>query len=100
MATLTVSQVSKVYAGDTSEDQAVVALHDVSFTVNDHEFCSILGHSGCGKTTLLTIIAGFEKASAGQLLMDGAPICNPSWERCVIFQDYALFPWMTAYLCP
>jgi NitT/TauT family transport system ATP-binding protein len=87
--------VGKVYPGHSADDPPVVALHDVSFAVRRNEFCAILGHSGCGKTTLLTMIAGFEQPTNGQLLVDSKPVGNPGWERAMIFQDYALFPWLT-----
>lgn len=95
MSTVVVSGVSKVYPGNSDKDQPVPALKNVSFTVRHNEFCSILGHSGCGKTTLLTMVAGFEEPTSGRLLLDDKPIGKPGWERCVIFQDYALFPWLT-----
>ena len=74
---------------------SVVALRDVTFEVPDNQFCSILGHSGCGKTTLLNIAAGFERATAGAVTVNGAPIDLPGWRNTMIFQEYALFPWMS-----
>jgi len=87
--------VGKVFPGHSAADPPVRALKDVNFTVPDKEFCSLLGHSGCGKTTLLSILAGFEAPSEGRLLLDDRPIGKPGWERTMIFQDYALFPWQT-----
>jgi len=95
MSNLTVENVSKTYPGHSANDEPVLALDRVSFHVEDHEFCSVLGHSGCGKTTLLMMMAGFEDASEGQILVDGKPIGKPTWQRSIVFQDYALFPWMT-----
>lgn len=94
MSSVTIRDVAKTFpcAGEADED--VVALSGVSFEVADREFCSILGHSGCGKTTLLMMLAGFEQPSAGTILVDGKPVGTPTWQRTVVFQDYALFPWM------
>lgn len=91
MSTVTISAVSKAFPGD----EPVHALREVSFNVADKEFCSILGHSGCGKTTLLMLLAGFEQPSGGKILVDDKPVGAPTWQRTVVFQDYALFPWMT-----
>ncbi len=92
---LTANGVGKIYPGHSAGDQAVVALRDVNFVVGQNEFCALLGHSGCGKTTLLTMIAGFEQPSQGTLLLNGQTVGKPGWERAMIFQDYALFPWLT-----
>jgi NitT/TauT family transport system ATP-binding protein len=94
MGRLVVGGVSKIYDG-AAGGAPVVAVDDVSFTVENGEFCAILGHSGCGKTTLLNMVAGFEVPTGGHLTVDGAPIRGPGWERAIIFQDYALFPWLT-----
>ena len=94
-STLSAIGVGKTYLGHSADDPPVQALCDINFTVRHNEFCSILGHSGCGKTTLLTMIAGFEQPSTGQLLLHGMPVGKPGWERTMIFQDYALFPWQT-----
>jgi len=95
MSNLTVEKVSKIYPGHSARDEPVPALDNVSFHVEDHEFCSVLGHSGCGKTTLLMMMAGFEQPSGGRILVDAKPIAKPTWQRSIVFQDYALFPWMT-----
>lgn len=94
MGRLTVEKLSKAYVEPGSPGQ-VTALSDVTFEIADHEFCSIVGHSGCGKTTLLNIAAGFEHPTSGTILLDGKPIGAPGWRNTMIFQDYALFPWMT-----
>ena len=91
MSAVTIVAVDKTFEGA----EPVRALHNVSFSVADNEFCSILGHSGCGKTTLLMILAGFEHPGGGKVLVDGKPVGAPTWRRSVVFQDYALFPWMT-----
>ena len=95
MARLVVNQVSKIYPALQRDQQEVLALNDVNFVVEDHEFCCLLGHSGCGKTTLLNIMAGFEAPTKGQILLDGTTVGPPHWNRTMVFQDYALFPWLT-----
>src|SRR5215472_13065806 len=94
MGQLAVRNLSKVY-GEAGGADAVVALRDVTFEVPNNQFCAILGHSGCGKTTLLNIAAGFETPTSGAVVVDGEPIRAPGWQNTMIFQDYALFPWMT-----
>lgn len=94
MGQLAVNGLSKVY-GDRDAPDSVVALRDVTFEVPHNQFCTILGHSGCGKTTLLNIAAGFEQPTTGSIMVDGEPIYAPGWQNTMIFQDYALFPWMS-----
>lgn len=94
MGQLTIEGLSKVY-GEPGQASSLVALSNVSFRVPDNRFCSILGHSGCGKTSLLNIAAGFERATVGSVMVDGEPILKPGWRNTMIFQDYALFPWMS-----
>jgi NitT/TauT family transport system ATP-binding protein len=73
----------------------LTALQDVSFTVQPAEVLCLLGPSGCGKTTLLKVLAGFLKPSSGQVLVHGKRVTAPGPERCVVFQEDALFPWLT-----
>ena len=68
---------------------------DVSFTIDRGEFVCIIGHSGCGKTTILNVLAGLDQASAGHVFMDGREVAGPSLERGVVFQSHALMPWLT-----
>ncbi len=68
---------------------------DVSFAIDRGEFVCIIGHSGCGKTTILNVLAGLDSASAGHAFMDGREIAGPSLERGVVFQSHALMPWLT-----
>ena len=71
-------------------------LKDINIDVDAGEFVCILGQSGCGKSTFLRLLAGLEKPTTGELLIDGKPIAGASLKRGVVFQDYGLFPWMTA----
>lgn len=93
MGTITFDGVSKIYSGQ----REVRALDDVSLTVSEGEFVALLGPSGCGKSTLLNVLAGFEKVTKGKLLFDGATISKPSPDRGVVFQEAALFPWLTVW---
>jgi NitT/TauT family transport system ATP-binding protein len=73
----------------------VLALSGIDLEIRDGEFVSLLGPSGCGKSTLLKIMAGLLKASSGHITIDGVDVTGPGPERAMVFQDYALFPWMT-----
>ena len=68
---------------------------DVSFTLDKGEFVCIIGHSGCGKTTILNVLAGLDTASTGHVFMDGREVVGPSLERGVVFQGHALMPWLS-----
>ncbi|MDR2615783.1 MAG: ABC transporter ATP-binding protein [Oscillospiraceae bacterium] len=72
------------------------ALRDVSFDVAEGQFVSVIGSSGCGKSTLLGVLEGLIEPSGGRVLIDGAPVRGPGTDRGVVFQQYSLFPWMTA----
>jgi bicarbonate transport system ATP-binding protein len=87
-------QLGKVYATPTGP---YPVLENINFTVNQGEFVCVIGHSGCGKSTLLNMVSGFAKPSSGQVLLNGKPIEKPGPDRMVVFQGYALLPWMTAY---
>ena len=93
-AKIEVRSVSKTFVSLRTGER-VEALRDVSFSLQPHEFVSIVGPSGCGKSTLLSLVAGFISPSAGDVLEDGARIAGPDPRRGVMFQDYALFPWRT-----
>lgn len=86
--------VAKVYP--TAKGKYTV-LEDVNLTVDEGEFVCIIGHSGCGKSTLLSMVSGLNKPSLGEIRLKSQPITKPGPDRMVIFQNYSLLPWKTAY---
>lgn len=76
--------------------ESFTAIKDVSFDVYPGEFLVIVGPSGCGKSTLLDLLGGLTQPSAGKILLDGRAITGPGMDRGIVFQQYALFPWLTA----
>ncbi len=90
---LRISGLIKTYG--TRSGEVLPALGPVSVDVEAGEFLVVVGPSGCGKTTLLHLLAGFLKPTGGQMLVGGEPIAGPSVDRSVVFQSYALFPWLS-----
>jgi ABC-type nitrate/sulfonate/bicarbonate transport system ATPase subunit len=89
---LTVRGVTKRFAVGDGE---VEALAPIDLAIPKGEFVCMIGASGCGKSTLLRIVAGFEEPTTGDVSIDGKVIAGPGSDRGMVFQDYALFPWMT-----
>jgi NitT/TauT family transport system ATP-binding protein len=87
-----IKHVSKQYR---LQQQSIQALSGANLSIRKGEFVCLIGASGCGKSTLLRIMAGFEPPSTGEALMWGKPIDGPDPSRGMVFQDYALFPWLT-----
>ena len=89
---ISIDSLSMSYRTDTAE---ILALDNISLDVRENEFLCILGPSGCGKTTLLNIIAGFLQPTSGHVRIGDRPIIGPGPDRVVVFQEDAVFPWMT-----
>ncbi len=87
-----IKAVEKIYEGRNGK---TVALNGVNLDIYDNEFICVVGPSGCGKSTLLNIIAGLHEASSGEVLVDGVKVEGTGVDRGVVFQQYALFPWLT-----
>lgn len=78
-------------------DGPYVALRDVDLNMAKGEFVSLIGHSGCGKSTVLNVVAGLYRATMGGVVLDGKEVDEPGPERAVVFQNHSLLPWLTAY---
>ncbi len=76
--------------------EPLTVFENVSFGINQGEFVCIIGHSGCGKSTILNILAGLDQGSEGTVLMEDREVIGPSLDRGVVFQNYSLLPWKTA----
>ena len=93
MSNISIEALSKTYPGATP----VKALEDINLHVEPGEFVALLGPSGCGKSTLLNLIAGFEGPTSGHLRVDDRVVTAPGPDRGVVFQEAALFPWLTVW---
>ncbi|WP_374074344.1 ABC transporter ATP-binding protein [Bdellovibrio bacteriovorus] len=91
-AQIEIDHVHKVFSGAGRD---VIALRDIDFNISQGQFICLLGPSGCGKSTLLNAIAGFSLPTQGQIRVDGKAVAQPGPDRGMVFQEYALFPWMT-----
>ncbi len=93
-AFLNISEVSKVYPTENGE---YVVLDGVNLKVKKGEFICVIGHSGCGKSTLLNMVAGFHGPSKGNITLENEAITKPGPDRMMVFQNYSLLPWKSAY---
>lgn len=91
---LNISDVSKVYPTENGE---YVVLDGVNLQVKKGEFICVIGHSGCGKSTLLNMVSGFNRPTSGIVTINDQPITAPGPDRMMVFQNYCLLPWQTAY---
>jgi bicarbonate transport system ATP-binding protein len=91
---LLIQDVAKIYP---MAKGTYTVLEDVNLVVNQSEFICLIGHSGCGKSTLLNMIAGFSQPSKGIVELKGQPITKPGPDRMMVFQNYALLPWKSAF---
>ncbi|MCX5932602.1 MAG: nitrate ABC transporter ATP-binding protein [Cyanobacteria bacterium] len=91
---LVIDGVSKVYP---TPKGPYTVLDDVHLEVREGEFVCVIGHSGCGKSTLLDMVSGFREPTSGQVRLESQPIVEPGPDRMVVFQNYCLLPWLSAY---
>ena len=92
----TVIEIKNLSLSYESEKSTDVALKDVNLEIKKGEFICIVGPSGCGKSTLLSVLEGLNKATSGEVRINGKIVDSPGVERAAVFQNYSLFPWMTA----
>jgi nitrate/nitrite transport system ATP-binding protein len=90
-------QLSKVTIDFPTKNGPFRALNQVDLKITQGEFISIIGHSGCGKSTVLNIVAGLHQATEGGVILDGKEVNEPGPDRAVVFQHHSLFPWLTVY---
>lgn len=88
-------ELRRVFKSFPHNGQAIEVLDDITLTVADGEFVCLLGPSGCGKSTIVHLIAGLERPTSGEILVGGKPVTGPDPSRTVVFQDAALFPWLS-----
>jgi nitrate/nitrite transport system ATP-binding protein len=96
MAFLEIDHVTKNFPAPDGRGRVCV-FRDIACSIAEGEFLTMIGHSGCGKSTLLNIIAGLERPSGGGVVLGGREVAGPGIDRMVVFQNFALMPWMTVF---
>jgi len=90
-------EISNVTIDFPTPDGPFRALDDINLSIKEGEFVSLIGHSGCGKSTVLNIVAGLYQATEGGVILDGREVNEPGPDRAVVFQNHSLLPWLSAY---
>ena len=96
MSFLVIDHLSKYFPNHSGEGDVCI-FRDITVKINKGEFVTVIGHSGCGKSTLLNIIAGLESPTEGGAILNGQEVTGPGLDRMVVFQNFALMPWMTVF---
>jgi NitT/TauT family transport system ATP-binding protein len=95
LAKLEARNIGKWFVGsDGKGNQDMIAIKNINLSIEEGQFVCFVGPSGCGKTTLLNIIAGLDKPTEGEVILDGRPVFGTGPDRCMVFQENALFPWL------
>jgi nitrate/nitrite transport system ATP-binding protein len=90
-------EISAVDMRFTTPKGTFEALRDVNLKISEGEFVSLIGHSGCGKSTVLNLVGGLLQASSGGIILDGKEVSEPGPERAIVFQNHSLLPWLTVW---
>jgi nitrate/nitrite transport system ATP-binding protein len=96
-AFVSAESLAKRFPAATKGEADTVIFENLNFQIQEGEFICCLGHSGCGKSTILNILAGLDTASSGGVIMDGREIAGPGLSRAVVFQNHSLLPWLSAF---
>lgn len=102
MAFLSIERITKYFpllegTSSMGRQETFCVFREVDLRIAEGEFVTMIGHSGCGKSTLLNIIAGFEEPSSGVIILDGKEVADPGLDRMVVFQSFALMPWLSTF---
>jgi nitrate/nitrite transport system ATP-binding protein len=88
---------TKSYPGETRGSPDLVVFENINFRIKEGEFITCIGHSGCGKSTILNILAGLQRPTSGYSFLKGKEITAPGLDRAVVFQGHSLLPWLTTF---